>query len=804
MISGNAVRGGGSSSGQVANPLYWQIGEQAVNQDESLPSCNLINRNEQIPSGYQILTAQLNSVGLNVPHNQNVVVRSGSDECRHINAFIHHMENTEIPLKDAVQLLLFSGLTKASRGVIHLMKMGVFSKVHHTSLDGVERDWAWFVIQTEGSGFENEGHVRRLVPHELVSLLKLLKQSGCSLNNAFVSTNNYSLHCVLLEAGANPLLTNRNQMNALQQLVRKLTLEHAGREFDLAVLAKIDVLLAHGVSLTQLNSEGQSAIQMILKASPQFAQCVVNKLKAGALDGDDKLMAQLGSFYNHGYAIEKDTVKAQHWYNTAVLKGNAGAMLMLAELFRAEGGPGSAGQYQKLVLQASNLAYEPAMYSRAMNLLKTRDDEKNVKLAVELLKQCANCGFMPAFVKLAWAYRSGAYGQEKNPQLAFSYFIAAAEQGFNEAQAVVANEYIKGIVGGFERNITQHIYWAKCAAANGRAASQLYLARCYLNGDYVDKNVDKALMLLELAANKGYVPAIRLLGAVKCHGVHVPRNVDQGMQLLRQGAALGDAHCYYALARFYRGNSWGMPVDHDEAFKLATKAATLGLGGAQDLLAFMYRKGQGTNVDLEASFTWTRRAAVENNFVESKLALAECYLVGLGTKKDINVSLATVRDYVNSNTTPEKKLTANLKVLEILNSAVSSADVSDQSLMRTEAVARASHALEIAINLSKTAKSIEIAAALLDVAGPAITHFNINGVQVPRDEIQARANPLDPNAMHIGLQNQHEMAQQGWGMNVHQPAYMLQGMKLLDELVRRNSNAAASIEMVRGEIQFRN
>lgn len=78
-----------------------------------------------------------------------------------------------------------------------------------------------------------------------------------------------------------------------------------------------------------------------------------------------------------------------------------------------------------------------------------------------------------------------------------------------------------------------------------------------------------------------------------------------------------------------------------------------------------------------------------------------------------------------------------------------------------------------------------VAQKLLEVAGPAVTHFNLSGIRTPRDEIEALARPDEADPRRAALEQDYEQIRRGWGANVHNPGFVLQGARLLAEMSRR-------------------
>ena len=92
----------------------------------------------------------------------------------------------------------------------------------------------------------------------------------------------------------------------------------------------------------------------------------------------------------------------------------------------------------------------------------------------------------------------------------------------------------------------------------------------------------------------------------------------------------------YILAYIYR-NGIGTEINLDLAFYWWKKSAEQGFAPAQYFLAYMYKEGIGTEVNLDLAFYWYKESA-EQGYAPSQHDLAYMYMEGLGTK--VNLDLA--------------------------------------------------------------------------------------------------------------------------------------------------------------------
>ena len=192
------------------------------------------------------------------------------------------------------------------------------------------------------------------------------------------------------------------------------------------------------------------------------------------------------------------------------------------------------------------------------------------------------------------------------------------------------------------------------AAERGDAAAQYQLARAYLRGEGVPKDVNKAFALMKSAADQGYADAIGGVGYFHSVGVAVPKDENQAAEWFRKGAAKGSAKAQLNLGKYLvegkggsgaepaqlreEGLQWikkaadqgfaeaalaygcilyfgdhGVARDYDKAAPYFKRAAEQGSRDAQNFLGVMNEFGLGMAVDMTAAERWFRSAALQNH-----------------------------------------------------------------------------------------------------------------------------------------------------------------------------------------------
>ncbi len=163
---------------------------------------------------------------------------------------------------------------------------------------------------------------------------------------------------------------------------------------------------------------------------------------------------------------------------------------------------------------------------------------------------------------------------EQAMQEAVKLWLAAAEKGDAESQAVVGILYDEGL--GLQQDAEKAVKWYRKAAEQDNASAQYNLALCLHLGTGTEKNESEAVVWFQRAAEQGDREAQYYLGL--CH--------DFG---------------------------YGVPQNHREAVKWYLRAAEQGEPMAQYNLAYSYELGEGVEQDREKARGWYAKAAAQGD-----------------------------------------------------------------------------------------------------------------------------------------------------------------------------------------------
>eukprot|EP01138_Halocafeteria_seosinensis_P009313 gb/GECG01009517.1/.p1 GENE.gb/GECG01009517.1/~~gb/GECG01009517.1/.p1 ORF type:complete len:483 (+),score=73.58 gb/GECG01009517.1/:1-1449(+) len=222
--------------------------------------------------------------------------------------------------------------------------------------------------------------------------------------------------------------------------------------------------------------------------------------------------------------------------------------------------------------------------------------------------------------------------------------------------------------------------WA-AAAMKGDPASALQLAVCYMRGEGVERDEDKAVEILEDivenvklpwasfalaniyterhqkleteedrskmercfqlykdAAIAGIAPAYLNVYNFLTMGIGCERNDTEALNWLRDAAQQQDPMAmYYMAARYSQGA--GVERDDEKAFELFKRAASKGIVNAAHNVGAALMEGKGCRVNYEAASKWFDQA-IDKSHVPSMLNQGLMCERGLGTEQDLDKALA--------------------------------------------------------------------------------------------------------------------------------------------------------------------
>lgn len=254
-------------------------------------------------------------------------------------------------------------------------------------------------------------------------------------------------------------------------------------------------------------------------------------------------------------------------------------------LFEGRGGPRDLKASVDWLRQAVAQDYVPAYVLLARIYLSAQNAEAPAA-AADLLQRAAARGEAEAKYYLALLYREGR-GVEQDPNLAFTWMLAAAEQEYGPAQYELSQDYAGG--RGTQTDQNAAMSWLTRAATNGEAVAQLRLGLILMRNP---ETKAQASQWLTQAAQGGHVQAQRVLGTQYLQGDGIEQDFEKARQWLTVAADAGSPGAQINLGHIY-AQGLGVAQDDARAVQLYDLAAGGDAPQAMMALGQMYDAGRG-------------------------------------------------------------------------------------------------------------------------------------------------------------------------------------------------------------------
>lgn len=196
----------------------------------------------------------------------------------------------------------------------------------------------------------------------------------------------------------------------------------------------------------------------------------------------------------------------------------------------------------------------------------------------------------------------------------------AAEKRFLPAMMWIGECYLQGYLG-LQVDKEQSHYWARLCAETGDGVALFCYACDFLDGTGTPKNVEEGLKWLNASADKGYIPAVKMLAGMYKTGQDVYKNYDKYFTYMKRGAELGDAACQFELgSEMFHSEGGEKYEDPGQALEWFKKAAAQKCCPAYYYMGLYYEKSDGffgIEEDPKTALDWYRKGAECNH--------ARCY-----------------------------------------------------------------------------------------------------------------------------------------------------------------------------------
>ena len=275
-------------------------------------------------------------------------------------------------------------------------------------------------------------------------------------------------------------------------------------------------------------------------AVAQVDQFKLKQVLQDANAGDISACAYLGKMYYEGTGVAQNYNEAFKWFQKAADKGIDDACAYLGKMYYE--GTGVAQNYNeafKCFQKAADNGVTGAYTWLGVMYYDGQGVAQNYEKAFLWTKKAAENGAANAYVGLGVMYCNGQ-GVVQNYNEAFKWFQKAADNGIAYACAYLGKMYYEGT--GVAQNYNEALKWYQKAADNGITTGIYYfLADMFYTGKTGITDYSQAKKYAELAIKNDTLDIVghRILAKLYMYGYAVEKNIDKAEALIEQALA----HC---------------------------------------------------------------------------------------------------------------------------------------------------------------------------------------------------------------------------------------------------------------------
>lgn len=203
--------------------------------------------------------------------------------------------------------------------------------------------------------------------------------------------------------------------------------------------------------------------------------------------------------------------------------------------------------------------------------------------------------------------------------------------GHRDRQFDLAMAYLNG--NGVEKDIEKSFYWMSKSADKGLSGAQNMMAWYYRTGTIVEQNDTKAFYWVQKAADSGSINAKNNLAFYYQNGIGVNQDMKKSFELFEEAAHFGNESAQKNLGFAYL-NGYGIEPNLNLALKWMIKPAEKGDTEAMINVAYIYKKMNNPQKEL----MWMEKSASYGNPL-AQTNLSYMYLMGSGIEKNKDKAL---------------------------------------------------------------------------------------------------------------------------------------------------------------------
>ena len=262
--------------------------------------------------------------------------------------------------------------------------------------------------------------------------------------------------------------------------------------------------------------------------------------KKAAENGAADAYVGLGVMYCNGQGVAQNYGEAFQWFQKAVDNGDPVAYGWLVSMYyNGQGVSQNYGEAFKWTKKAAEKGIAAAYAGLGGMYYKGQGVAQNYNEAFKWYQKAADNGDADAYVGLGVMYCNGQ-GVAQNYNEAFKWFQKAADNGVAGAFAYLGEMYYAG--DGVAQNYNEAFKWFQKAADNGITTGIYYfLADMFYTGKAGITDYSQAKKYAELAIKNDTLDIVghRILAKLYMYGYAVEKNIDKAEALIEQALA----HC---------------------------------------------------------------------------------------------------------------------------------------------------------------------------------------------------------------------------------------------------------------------
>lgn len=274
---------------------------------------------------------------------------------------------------------------------------------------------------------------------------------------------------------------------------------------------------------------------------------------------------------------------------------------------------------------------------------------KSTEKAISWLKKASEAKNEVAMYELAQIYLKDRDANNDNE--ANHLMEKSAELNHPGAQFFLAVKFDSA----YQTNKKDHesqkkaFFWLEKAVENNSQEAKYVMAQFYLEGaDNIEKNTQKAIELLKSNVKYGHLKGALQLAKFYLYGKFVEKNVAEGLSILGKCVVSRDPEAMLLVAGFLESGefaSYGLKVDMEKSARLlkdlADDLADLRISAeAQAKLGIFFFKGLGVKQSDEDAYFWLKQAQKNGYNVDDKTLTLIFSLLNTAQKENIEKRLA--------------------------------------------------------------------------------------------------------------------------------------------------------------------